>query len=197
MLDAVRHGHRTVNAIAAALDVTDNAVRAHLNALERRGSVRRVGIVRSGGAGQPAVEYEATLAAHIERSRAYPAALRAVAETLAARLDAAALRSTFRDAGKRLAPDAPRPRSLAAAARAARAVVNALGGRVRVLFVNSHAELAAEGCPLAAAVAAEPAVCTIVESVLEQRTGRRVVQHCQHGAHPQCRFRITNQTAGS
>jgi hypothetical protein len=42
-------------------------------------------------------------------------------------------------------------------------------------------------------VAAEPITCTLVESLLEARTGRRVEQRCEHGARPRCRFHISDR----
>ena len=190
VLDAIRRGHRTVNALARALGVTDNAVRAHLAALERDGAVRRASTVRSGGAGQPAVLYEATPAAETALSRAYPVALGALARELREHLSARAMRAAFRAAGRKLAPDSEPPATLGAAARAARETLEHLGGRPHIRVADSHAELSADGCPLGVAVAAEPITCSLVESLLETRTGRPVEQHCEHGERPRCRFRI-------
>ena len=197
VLDAIRRGHRTVNALARALRVSDNAVRAHLAALERAGAVRRAATVRSGSAGQPAVVYEITEAAETVLSRAYPVALGALVRELGGRLSPRALRATFRAVGRRLTQVADRPLALPAAARAARETLEDLGGRPRISLSKAHAELSADGCPLAVAVAAEPVTCTLVESLLEARTGRRVEQHCHHGARPRCRFHITGPASAA
>ena len=65
VLDLIRRGARTVNTLAEALRISDNAVRVHLVALERDGLIVRSGLVRSGAAGQPAAEYELTVAGEL------------------------------------------------------------------------------------------------------------------------------------
>jgi predicted ArsR family transcriptional regulator len=192
VLDAIRHGLRTVNGLAAQLGVTDNAVRGHLAALERDGLVRAAGVVRSGVAGKPAAEYEVTSEAELSLSRAYAPALEALVEALASRLDPRALRAAFRDAGRRLAPAATSPpASLAAGAEVARDLLTELGGCVDLDVGRSEATVRGNGCPLAAAVARVPATCTIVESMLASTTGRHVEQRCNHGPRPNCAFRVT------
>ena len=53
----LRRGARTVEDLAKALGLTDNAIRAHLAALERDGLVRPDGSRRGIGAGKPALVY--------------------------------------------------------------------------------------------------------------------------------------------
>lgn len=193
VLDRVRRGDETVNAIAAALSVTDNAVRLHLSALERDGLVQRRGVVRSGHAGQPAAEFELTDDGGVALSRAYPSALAALVTAVGSRLDARAKRALFLDAGRQLAARTPSHAqgSLAVRAEACAALLESLGGSARVEQARSHATLIGAGCPLATAVCAEPATCTIVEGLLESASGLRVEQRCDHGARPACRFQLS------
>jgi predicted ArsR family transcriptional regulator len=191
VLAAVRQGKRTVNELAGALGVTDNAVRGHLESLARAGYVRDAGVVRSGLAGKPAAEYEVTADAEVMLSRAYAPALAALVSALSRQLEPRALRAALREAGRSLVPAPKRPASLAASATAARALLAELGGSAHVLRSKAHADLLGDGCPLAAAVAREPATCTIVESMIEARTGRHVEQRCAHGERPRCAFRIS------
>jgi predicted ArsR family transcriptional regulator len=51
----LRRGARTVEELAASLELTDNAIRNHLSSLERDGLVRQAGVRRGPGAGKPAV----------------------------------------------------------------------------------------------------------------------------------------------
>ena len=53
----IRRGDRTVDEIANAVGMTDNAVRSHLTALERDGLIRQSGVRRSPHAGKPAALY--------------------------------------------------------------------------------------------------------------------------------------------
>lgn len=191
VLEAIRRGLRTVNDLAAALGVTRNAVRNHLATLQRDGFVQLAGVVRSGVPGKPAAEYEVTADAEVALSRAYAPALVALVEALADRLEPRALTAALRDAGRRLVPAARQPATLTASAAAARDVLTALGGSVRVEPARTHADVRADGCPLAAAVARVPATCTLVEAMLASHTGRDVAQRCDHGARPRCAFRLS------
>jgi predicted ArsR family transcriptional regulator len=194
VLEAVRRGNRTVNALAADLGVTDNAVRLHLAALERDRLLERRGTRRSGLAGQPAAEYDLTTDGEIALSRAYPPAFTALVAALGARLEPRALRALFADAGRRLAGDTGGgvSGSLANRAGACAALLESLGGSVTVQAERREAVLIGAGCPLAAAVRAEAATCTLVEAMLERHAGVNAVQQCHHGAEPRCRFRITS-----
>src|SRR5262249_59361639 len=53
----LRRGDRTVEELARSLDLTDNAVRAHLATLEKDGVVHQARLRHSGGARQPATGY--------------------------------------------------------------------------------------------------------------------------------------------
>lgn len=181
-----------MNAIAARLGVTDNAVRLHLAALERDGLIRRGGVVRTGEAGQPAAEYALTSDGEVALSSAYPPALTAVVGAIGARLSPRAARALFADAGKRLAPDAAvaSTASLPDRARACATLLEALGARIQVETGRGWAKLAGADCPLAAAVRTEPQTCAMIEALLTRHAGVRVRQRCQHGDHPACRFEL-------
>jgi len=196
VLEAVRRGHHTVNSLATDLGVTDNAVRLHLAALERDGLLERRGTRRSGLAGQPAAEYDLTPDGEIALSRAYPPAFTALVSALGARLEPRALRALFADAGRRLAGEAGAASGpLAHRAGACAALLESLGGSVTVQAERREAVLIGAGCPLAAAVRAEPATCTLVEAMLARHAGVRAEQQCHRGDEPRCRFRLTPAAA--
>jgi predicted ArsR family transcriptional regulator len=196
VLEALRGGARTVNALAARLGVTDNGVRVHLAALERDGFVRVAGSVQSGVAGKPAIEYEVTREAEIALSRAYAPALEALVAALDARLEPRALRAALVDAGHRIAPPPVRATSLAARAHAALELLTSLGASARLEPGPGRSELLrGNGCPLAAAVARVPATCTLVEAMLAAHTGLEVGQQCAHDGRPRCAFRLSKPAA--
>lgn len=193
VIDAVRGGHRTVNALAAALGVTDNAVRLQLSALERDGLLRRRGVLHSGKAGQPAAEYELTDEGEDTLSKAYQPVLIALVSALSSKLPARTARAIFAAAGRRVEGGdrrVPGTAPLAARAASCATLIESLGGRATVSVAREQAILEGEGCPLAAAVRAEPGTCFIVESLLEQHAGVRAIQLCQHGPNPRCRFQL-------
>lgn len=192
VLDFVRRGERTVNALAAALGITDNAVRLHLAALERDGLLRRTGVRRSGQVGQPAAEYELTPDGELALSSAFPPVLTALAAALGDRLDARARRALYLDAGRRLAEQSPSATtgSLALRAEACAKLIESLGGSVTVKTERGRATMAAAGCPLAAVVRKEPGTCAIIEAMLARSSGLDVAQKCVHGERPACRFEL-------
>jgi predicted ArsR family transcriptional regulator len=91
----LRAAPSTVEQLAQALDLTDNAVRAHLVALERDGLVRQAGSVRT--ARRPSVAYE--LAPDAERlfPKAYGAVLSAILTVLDRELSSEAIDDTPSD----------------------------------------------------------------------------------------------------
>ena len=56
IITLLRRSSRTVDELAQALNLTDNAVRAHLATLERDGVVQQSGVRR--GSGKPASVYD-------------------------------------------------------------------------------------------------------------------------------------------
>lgn len=192
VLEAVRRGARTVNAIAAALGVTDNAVRGHLSTLERDGLVHGGGIVRSGQPGKPAVEFRITVDAEVTLSRAYAPALEALVIALERRLDPRSLRAALADAGRQLAPlQVAVGSSVTERTQAAAALLESLGGSVSVSVHARHGDIEGDGCPLGAAVAHVPATCVLVQEMLAAQSGRAVAMRCAHGPRPRCAFRVS------
>ena len=194
VLDAVRRGLSTVNALAAELSVTDNAVRLHLVALEADGLVARTGTRQSGRAGQPAAEYALTPDGETALSHAYAPTLAALVAALGARLEPRALRAVLADAGTRIAASGGRSptagASLSFRAEQCVSLIESLGGSATVKLGRHEAIITGAGCPLSAAVRAEPGSCTIIEALLERHAGVKATQQCDHGARPNCRFAI-------
>src|SRR5687768_7038243 len=130
----LRRRSQTVEELAAAVQLTDNAVRAHLATLERDGIVRHVGVRRGDGAGKPAALYEIAVEAEPMFSRAYAPLLTALVEELAAQLPASRRDRLLRAAGRRVAAGLPRPASskLVDRVHAAVALLNSLGADAEV-----------------------------------------------------------------
>ncbi|HEY8105769.1 MAG TPA: helix-turn-helix domain-containing protein, partial [Gemmatimonadales bacterium] len=97
----LRRAARTVEELATALDLTDNAVRAQLAAMERDGLVRQSGERK--GTRKPSVEYQLDPEAETALSRAYVPLAGALMQVLATRLPRAELERVLREAGRRAA----------------------------------------------------------------------------------------------
>src|SRR5260370_27669283 len=88
---------RTVDELAQALNLTDNAVRAHLATLERDGVVHQRGVRR--GSGKPASIYELAPEAEQLFPKAYGPVLEHVLEILSERLPTDDVESLMREVG--------------------------------------------------------------------------------------------------
>src|SRR3954471_18188566 len=102
----LRQGQATVEDLAGALDLTDNAVRAHLTALERDGLVVQRG--QRQGSGKPAYTYKLTPEAEELFPKAYGAVLHLLLDVLEESLSRQTLDSAMREVGQRLATGRPR-----------------------------------------------------------------------------------------
>lgn len=199
ILDLVRRKSRTVDELARELDLTDNAVRLHLDALEEDGFVRAAGVRRDGSVGKPATIYELDADGDVALSRAYLPFLSALLASLDERLAARELRSVMRDVGHRLAGEPTgQPAALESRARAASRLLNDLGGATTVERQDDGATLVIQGCgcPLSAAVREHEDVCLAVQTMLSAMTGADIRECCNHGGRPQCRFELRESAAG-
>ncbi len=196
VLTLLRAGPRTVNDIAAALDLTDNAVRAHLATLTADGLIDPAGTTP--GARKPHTLYELTGRAREHFSRLYVPVLNALLASIDQFLDPDRCREILREAGHRLAAaheTALRGRPLDQRIAYALNLLAELGAVAPVRRQTPSAAPGAcviqgEACPLSEAVAKRPEVCILVETLLADLVGRPVHEHCQHGPHPRCCFHI-------
>jgi predicted ArsR family transcriptional regulator len=188
----LRRGSRTVEELARAIGLTDNAVRAHLAILERDGLVRPVGVRRGPGAGKPATLYELHPEAEPLFSRAYAPVLRAMLDVIAERLPEAQVEAMMRDVGRQLAAEFGRDVTgdLHARVHAAAALLGALGGEAYVEKGDDTLQLRGYGCPLSAAVTPRAEVCRAVEALLSEVIGVAVREHCDRGERPKCCFQV-------
>jgi predicted ArsR family transcriptional regulator len=173
----LRRGARTVEELAHAIGLTDNAVRAHLSTLERDGLVRADGVRRGPGAGKPATLYEVPREAEPLFSRAYAPVLAALLDELAEQLPIERREALMRSAGRRLAAAAGGglpPHDLEARVRTAVAVLTSLGGDAQAERGSDGLMIRGCGCPLSAATSRRPEVCRAVEALLTEVVGAPV-----------------------
>jgi predicted ArsR family transcriptional regulator len=192
IVSLLRRGVRTVEELARAMRLTDNAVRNHLATLERDGIVRQDGVRRGQGVGKPAVLYDVQPAAETLLSSAYPPVLTTMLDVLVEELPPDRADALLREIGRRLARGVGgrASGSLDERAGAAAAVLTTLGGDVDVHAEDDAIRLQSHGCPLSAAVARRPEVCRAVESLVAEIVDAPVRECCAHGARPRCAFTI-------
>lgn len=183
----LRRGERTVNELADGVELTDNAVRTHLAALERDGLVALAGVRR--GVGKPANLYVLTPEAETLFPRAYGVVLRTVLDVVRRSHPPEQVDALVAEVGRRLAEPFPRAAGGAGArAEAAVAVLAALGGVAEARVDGRLATIRGFGCPLREAVDDHPDVCRIAAALLSEVIGRDVTECCDRGDAPSCRF---------
>jgi predicted ArsR family transcriptional regulator len=188
----LRRGVQTVEQLADALGLTDNAVRNHLTLLERDGLVRHGGVRRGKGAGKPAVVYELHPDAEVLFSRAYEPVLGAVLDVLVDELPPEQAAAILDKVGRRvgLSAGGRASGSLDARVAEAAAALRALGGEVDIVTEGGTLQLRAMGCPLSAAVTRRPETCRAIESFVSEIVGAPVRECCTRGERPRCCFTV-------
>lgn len=189
IVSLLRRAARTVEELAASLDLTDNAVRAQLAAMERDGLVRQRGTRK--GTRKPALEYELDPEAEAALSRAYVPLVEALVQVLAGWLSQDDLEEMMREAGRRAAQGMPQ---LAGApderVRAAGRALDDLGGLTDVEPAADGWTIRSAGCPLAQLVGRHPETCRALEALVAELTRLPVREACERAERPRCRFEI-------
>lgn len=180
----------SVEELAQALALTDNAVRAQLSTLVRDGIVQVTGLRRDGTVGKPATLYGIAPEGAQLFSSAYAPVLAALLHELGERLPSRQLDAALRAAGRRLAPTVPRSASFAERVRAGAALLGQLGADAELVRSGKGYEVRGHNCVLSEAVTACPATCKAVEALLSEVTGAAVQERCDRLGAPRCRFLI-------
>lgn len=194
----LRRQEHSVEELAAELGVTDNAVRAQLQALERDGIVRQAGIRRTGVVGKPPATFEIAPSAEALLSTAYAPVLRALLVALEKRMSQNDLDALFREVGRLLAAQkgvttgsTPESRAdLEQRVNAAAEFLAALGGELQVEAGAATFTLRGYACPLSDAVCTQANVCHAIEELVSQMVGVPVRECCDREGKARCCFEV-------
>jgi predicted ArsR family transcriptional regulator len=192
ILGLLRTESRTVNELAGALELTDNAVRSHLASLERDGLVQQLGW--RPGFRKPHALYGLTAEAECLFPTAYGPLMRYVIAVVRERLNPQELQASLREVGRTAAMghlDQVRGKTRNQRVEFALGVLKALGGEVEVQERDGKRFIDGNGCPLSAATAYHPEACLIIEALLSEIIGIPVKERCHHGEAPRCCFEIS------
>jgi predicted ArsR family transcriptional regulator len=193
ILALLRAESRTVNELANALELTDNAVRSHLTSLERDGLIQQAGVRR--GFRKPHVLYSLSAEAQYLFQTAYGALLRHALTVFGGRLSPQDLQASLRDIGRTVAKDhSDQVKDKLPAQRIEYAVnvLKTLGGDVTLQESDGKHRIVGNGCALSAVTAHHPEACLIAEALLSEIVGVPVKELCQHGKAPHCCFEISS-----
>ena len=190
IVSLLRGSSLTVNELMQKLGLTDNAVRAHLLALERDGLVKQSGVRR--GFRKPHFSYGLTTEAEHLFPKAYDLLLNELITVLNGRLAPDAVEVILREVGRSLAErqSAKRQGGLESRARNALKALEVLGGVARIDKEDGRLTISSDSCPLAATVAEHPQVCQLAEALVAEIVGVPVQERCDRNGPPRCRFEI-------
>jgi len=190
VVNLLRGGASTVEELAERLELTDNAVRAHLITLERDGLVQQSGVRR--GARKPHFTYSLTAQADKLFPKAYDALLNQLISVLKGRLDEQELEAVLREVGRDIAASASSGQQvdLESRVQAALKVLAAIGGAAEIERHEDKFVIRSSGCPLAAAVSVHPEVCQLAEALVSEIVKAPVQEYCDRDSTPRCRFEI-------
>ncbi|HKP70119.1 MAG TPA: ArsR family transcriptional regulator [Pyrinomonadaceae bacterium] len=186
----LRESSRTVNEIAEKVDLTDNAVRSHLIALERDGLVTSVGTTK--GFRKPHSVYGLTDEARHIFPKHYDSILNKLLTVLKSRLAPKELLEIMRDVGRSVAGEdlGNRATSLNERVKTALLALESLGGAARIVERGDRLSIESDSCPFADVVAEHPEVCKATESAVQEIVGVKVSEKCDRTGLPKCRFAI-------
>jgi predicted ArsR family transcriptional regulator len=198
VLDSIRKGVCTVEELSRQLELTDNAVRAHLATLERDRLIERQGLQR--GSRKPHFSYRLTAEAEQLFPKAYHTLLSRLLVILKLRLEPEKLQEILREVAATLAAGlntTSDTNTLEGRAETAVAVLEELGGTSRLekdgdkLLIRSTS-----GCPFSEVVTEHPEICRLAETLLSEITGATVCERCERGDAPRCTFEMSEGDRG-
>jgi predicted ArsR family transcriptional regulator len=193
ILISLCRGRHTVAELAAQLGVTDNAVRAQLDRLQRDGLAREAGLRR--GVRKPHAEYELTLNARELFPRAYEPVLQKVVDVLGERLPQRVARDVLLQAGRRLLSEhlgqlrgrSPRQRLAEIMGK-----LNGSSLGIEVVEETGKTVVRSCSCPVASVTSDHPEICALLADLFGQVLSAGVRETCEKGESPRCRFEITH-----
>jgi predicted ArsR family transcriptional regulator len=189
----LRGSTKTVDELAKQLELTDNAVRAHLATLERDGLVRQSGTRR--GLRKPHYQYSLTAEAEDLFPKAYDAVLNQLISVLKTRVPPEVLEESLREAGRSMgiaSGSRAENKGMETRTEAAARALEAIGGSPKVEAADGKVVIHSSTCPFAAVAGDHPEVCELAEALVAQIVAARVDRYCDRsGPSPQCCFEIT------
>jgi predicted ArsR family transcriptional regulator len=196
IIGLLRRSDLTANEIADRLELTHNAVRGHLAALQHEGLVREGGSRRSGT--RPAVVYALVPEAEAIFSRAYVPFVAHLVRVLQERLDQKQLDEVMHAVGRGLASDWPRVHGdLPHRVEGAAELLEELGALNEIERLDGGFVIRGYGCLLSQAVHRRPEVCRAVESLVAELVDAPVKECCdREGERPRCCFEISAADTG-
>jgi predicted ArsR family transcriptional regulator len=189
VLSQLRHGPNTVEQLARALGLTDNAVRNQLRKLQEMGLAERTGT--RPGLSKPSALYGVTLEGQVQFSTLYLPVLTRFFKVAEHRCAGAQLETLMTETGALLAGSYPKPGgAIKNRVQSAARIFSAFGGVTEVRPRNESFVIRSPACPLAALTAENKAACNVLEGFLSEFLAASVSMCCDRDDEPGCCFEI-------
>jgi predicted ArsR family transcriptional regulator len=190
VLDQLRHGAMTVEELAKALRITDNAVRNQLRKLEALRLASRSGV--RPGTSKPSILYAITPEGEIHFSTIYLPVLTQFLREAEGQCSGKQLGSFMAATGKSLATRYPRPTGgIENRVHAAARLLKSFGGLTDVRAMDGILVIRSKVCPLAALTSEHAAACKVLEALIREYVSAPVKTCCRREEDPQCCFEIS------
>jgi len=190
----LRSGNRTVNDLVDELDLTDNAIRAHLLSLERDSLVVQKGMIK--GFRKPHFVYGLTENGRQLFPRSYDSLLSQLLTTLKDRFTSEGFRDLLTDVGQRIGVQKPTHEDIHERAKLAAVELYDFGGSPTVSEIDGVLSISSDNCPFAEVVSEHPETCKIIESMVAEIVRAPVEEKCIRNGSPKCSF-VIRQSEGS
>lgn len=189
VLSQLRHGPTTIEQLAKALRLTDNAVRNQIRKLEYLGLVTRTG--SRPGTSKPSALYGITIEGQTQFSTLYLPVLSQFLRVAESSCEGRQLEVLMSDTGRSLARKYPRPTgNRKERVHAAARLLRSFGGVAEVRARNGTLILRSTGCLLAALTSENPAACSVLQGLLSEYLSAPVGICCEVGDDPRCCFEM-------
>jgi len=189
VLSRLRHGAMTVEDLARALKLTNNAVRNQLRKLQEADFVTAFG--KRPSASKPSTLYAITLQGQIQFSTLYLPILMQFLEVAEGRCSGTQLDTLMLETGESLARRYPKPSGpLKRRAQSAAGLLRSFGGVAEVTTRDGVLVIRSRACPIAALTSENGAACRVLEGFLERHIAAAVTVCCNLEEEPQCCFEV-------
>jgi predicted ArsR family transcriptional regulator len=191
MLLLICYGRDTVEQLAEDLKLTDNAVRAQLQRLERDGLASKRGL--RPGVRRPHVRYELTPKARLLFPRAYEPVLRTLVDVVTEQVPARASTELLLETGRRLLRQSVGELRGGTARQRIASLIKKLNGHgvgIELIEDRDGTVIRSCSCPLASVTAAHPEMCGLLATLLGDLLGTGVAERCDRRASPRCCFEV-------
>lgn len=196
ILALLRRRKQTVDDLAGALTLSNNAVRNQLYTLERDGLVAIDGTRR--GPGKPAWLYRLSPEADRLFPKPYAAMLDQLLDVLSERMTAEEIDDALVEVGRRMAASIPaQSGEVAARLPAVIEAFTSIGGLAEIDTSGDCLAIQGYDCPLSRTVGHHPNACRVPQAMLETALGRPVIEECDKSDPPRCRFVIAPEAEAS